>query len=293
MDRIVVRKWKGKADDGVDRYVVIEGNRRVTALKWLIDLHESGKETFTESQLANFNELNALLLDDTVAPETATLILPGLRHVSGVKEWGAYQKAKAVHALRKAGLSPQESAQSLGLSTRAANTSYRCFLALEQMRSDEEYGEYAIPKMYSYFEEAFKRPDVKAWLEWSDEKESFINEENLKEFYSWMIPPTEDEEASPKLPEAKSVRDLGTIIKDVQALDVFRAADGTLSRALAKYEVDHPEEWFPKVIAAASAVKTLTPDMLRNMDEHALKALAQLGESIAQALKDRNALLAH
>lgn len=293
MDRIVVRKWRGKVEDGVDRYVVIEGNRRVTALKWLIDLHENGKETFTEGQLVNFKELSALLLDDQVAPETATLILPGLRHVSGVKEWGAYQKAKAVHALRKAGLSPQESAQSLGLSTRAANTSYRCFLALEQMRADEEYGEYALPKMYSYFEEAFKRPDVKTWLDWSDENEKFINAENLREFYSWMIPSTEDEESSPKLPEAKSVRDLGTIIKDVQALDVFRAADGTLSRALAKYEVDHPEEWFPKVIAAASAVKTLTPDMLRSMDEHALKALAQLGDSITQALKDRAALLAH
>lgn len=291
MDRIVVRKWKGKPEDRVDRYVVIEGNRRVTALKWLIDLHDNGKETFAAEQLANFNQLNALLLDDQLAPETATLILPGLRHVSGVKEWGAYQKAKAVHALRRAGLSPQEAAQSLGLSTRAANTSYRCFLALEQMRSDEEYGEYAIPKMYSYFEEAFKRPDVKIWLEWSDENEKFIKEENLKEFYSWIIPPADDEDSSPKLPEAKSVRELGTIIKDEQALDVFRAADGTLSRALAKYEVDHPEEWFPKVIAAASAVKTLTPDMLRKMDDHAIKALVQLKDSIEQALKDRDALL--
>jgi hypothetical protein len=290
MDRIVIRKWRGRADDGMDRYVVIEGNRRVTALKWLIDLHENGKETFTEEQLNNFNKLNALLLDDAVAPEMATLILPGLRHVSGVKEWGAYQKAKAVHALRRSGLSPQEAAQSLGLSTRAANTSYRCFLALEQMRSDEEFGEYAIPKMYSYYEEAFKRPDVKTWLDWNDEKEKFMKEENLKEFYSWMIPPADDEDSSPKLPEAKSVRELGTIIKDEQALDVFRAADGTLSRALAKYEVDHPEEWFPKVIAAASAVKTLTPDMLRGMEESAIKALELLKDSIAQALKDRAVL---
>jgi len=291
MDRIVVRKWKSAIAEQQERYVVIEGNRRVTALKWLIDLHDNGKETFSEEQLENFTRLDALLLDDKLAPETATLILPGLRHVSGVKEWGAYQKAKAVHALRKAGLSPQEAAQSLGLSTRASNTSYRCFLALEQMRSDEEFGEFAAPKMYSYFEEAFKRPDVKLWLNWSDENAQFINNEHLKEFYSWMVPSDDDDEASPKLPEAKSVRDLGVIIKDEQALNVFRSADGSLSRALAKYEVDHPEEWFPKVLAASNAVQGLTPDMLRKMNDQSIAALKALAEKIAQALKDRTALI--
>lgn len=289
MDRIVVRKWRGTATDGIDRYVVIEGNRRITALKWLIDLHENGKETFSEEQLNNLTQLDGLLLDDKMAPETATLILPGLRHVSGVKEWGAYQKAKAIHALRKAGLSPQESAQSLGLSTRAANTSYRCFLALEQMKADEEFGEFAIPKMYSYFEESFKRPEVKNWLNWDDEKERFVNEEHTKEFYSWMIPAQDDE--SPKLPEAKSVRDLGTIIKDDQALSVFRSADGSLTRALAKYEVDHPEEWLPKVLAASNAINSLTPEMLRKIDENAISALDLLNKRISQALQDRSALL--
>lgn len=292
MDRIVVRKWKGKPVDNVDRYVIIEGNRRVTALKWLIDLHENAKETFSEELLSNFKSLDALLLDDIAAPDSSTLILPGLRHVSGVKEWGPYQKAKAVYALRKAGLTPQEAAQSLGLSVRAANTSYRCFLALEQMKKDEEFGEFAVPKMYSYFEEAFKRPDVKTWLNWNDEKESFASDEHLKEFYSWMIPPSDNEDGTQKLPEAKSVRDLGTIIKDEQALNVFRSADGSLARALAKYEVDHPEEWFPKVIAAANAVKSLTPDMLRKMDEQSITALKELQSSIMQALQDRTALTA-
>lgn len=293
MDRIVLRKWKGIAPDNQERYVVIEGNRRATALKWLIDLHDNGKETFSDEQIENFTHLDALLLDDKMAPETATLILPGLRHVSGVKEWGAYQKAKAVHALRKAGLTPQEAAQSLGLSTRAANTSYRCFLALEQMSADEEFGEYATPKMYSYFEEVLKRPDVKQWLNWSDDGEQFSNQERLKEFYGWMVPSDEDDEnGTPKLPEAKSVRDLGIIVKDEQALNVFRSVDGTLSRALAKYEVDHPEDWYPKVLAASNAIQGLTPDTLRKMNDQSKTALVDLASRINQALKDRAALIA-
>ena len=290
MDRIVVRKWKGQAADGSTRYVVIEGNRRVSALKWLINLHEIGKETFEDGQLKNFTEFECLLLNDDLAPNSASLVLPGLRHVSGIKEWGAYQKAKAVYALRSGGMSPQDSAQSLGLSTRAANAAYRCYLALEQMKKDEEFGEFAEPKMYSYFEEVFKRPNVRTWLDWSDEDERFSASERLSEFYGWMIPQGENNDP-PKLPEAKSVRALSEILSDEKALNDLRSPDGTLSRALARYEVDHPEDWYPKVLAASAAIKSLTPDMLREMDVSTLSSLADLKQRIEQALKDRESLI--
>jgi hypothetical protein len=289
MDRIVVRKWRGTSADGREKYVVIEGNRRVTALKWLVNLHDIGKETFDQEQLSNFNDLECLLLDDAVAPASASLILPGLRHVSGVKEWGPYQKAKAVHALRSSGLSPQETAQSFGLSTRSANSAYRCFLALEQMKGDEEFGEYAEPKMYSFFEEVLKRPTMKSWLGWSDEHERFTPGDRLSEFYSWIVPGGEEGDP-PKLPEAKSVRDLSQIIEDENALNILRGPEGNLSRALARYEVDHPEDWFPKITAAMAALKALTPDVLRTMDAATVSSLDELASRVRQVLKDKDLL---
>ncbi len=290
MDRVVLRRWKGSAPDGRTKYVVIEGNRRITALKWLINLHEIGKESFSEAAIDNFTKLEALLLDDSVAPASAALILPGLRHVSGVKEWGPYQKAKAVHALRTSGMSPQETAQSLGLSTRSANSAYRCFLALEQMKRDEEFGEFAEPKMYSFFEEALKRPVMKTWMGWSDESECFTATERLHEFYSWIVP-SGDEGGQPKLTESKAVRDLALIVEDEGALNILRSPDGTLSRALARYEVDHPEDWFPKITSAMGALKSLTPDMLRNMDASTIAALKDLAARVGQVLKDKELLM--
>jgi hypothetical protein len=185
MDRIVVRPWHGP--NGERKYVVIEGNRRIAALTWLVGLHKTARETFTEDQLRNFTTLQVLLLDDAHAPENARWILPGLRHVSGIKEWGPYQKAKAVYELRESGMSAQTPAQSLGLSTRMANQAWRSYLALEQMRADEEYGEHVEPNLYSYFEEVFKRPNVKDWLAWSDEQRRFAHDEHVREFYSWML----------------------------------------------------------------------------------------------------------
>jgi hypothetical protein len=285
MDRIVVRKWKGASE----KYVVIEGNRRVTALKWLVVLHDMGKETFDDQQLNNFTNLECLLLNDDVAPEMAHLILPGLRHISGIKEWGPYQKAKVVIALRKSGMSPQETAQSLGLGIREANQAYRCFMALEQMRNDEEYGESATPKMYSYFEEVLKKPTIRQWLGWNDNTEKFENNEELLEFYSWIVPSENNE--SPKLSEALKVRDLGKIIQDDNAMRDFRSPDGTLLHALVKYQAEHPEEWSPKILAANSALKSLTPDKLRKMDVVSHKSIEDLKETIEQVLKDRDALL--
>jgi hypothetical protein len=292
MDRIVVRKWKGQPADGKPRYVVIEGNRRVSALRWLVSLHDIGKETFDEDRLKNFTNLEGLLLNDEIASPSINLILPGLRHVSGIKEWGPYQKAKTVHALRKSGMTSQEAGQSLGLSTRAANTSYRCFLALEAMADNEEFGEYAEPKMYTYFDEVFKRANVRDWLQWSDDKERFCAEDRLSEFYSWMVPQGEEESKTPKLPESRSIRELAEILGDESAMSVFRSPEGTLTRALARYEADHPEDWFPKVTAATAAVKSLTPDMLRALDGPTLASLLDLKQRIEQAVKDRESLAA-
>ena len=285
MDRIVVRKWKGSPE----KYVVIEGNRRISALKWLIALHDTGKETFNDQQVSNFTHFECLLLNDDVAPEMAHLILPGLRHISGIKEWGPYQKAKVIVALRNSGMSPQETAQSLGLHTRTANQAYRCFMALEQMRKDEEYGEFATPKLYTYFDEVLKKPTIKQWLGWNDTTEKFESNERLLEFYSWIVPSEYNE--SLKLPETSSVRDLGKIIQDDNAMQIFRMPNGTLVHALAKYEVDHPEEWKPKIVAANLALKSLTPNKLRYMDNEALKAINELSETIEQVLKDRTALI--
>jgi len=289
MDRLVVKKWLSPSGD-VEKYIVIEGNRRVAALKWLIDLHEIGKETFGKEQLSNFTNIECLLLDRDAAPETASLVLPGLRHISGIKEWGAYQKAKAVHILRLSGLSPQEAALSIGLSTRAANQVYRCYLALEQMNKDEEFGEHADPRLYSYFEEALKRPMIKSWLGWQEGEGHFGNTENLHEFYSWFVS-TEDNEGNLKLPEAKSIRDLVVFIEDSAALEIFRSPDGSLSRALAKFQIDHPKDWFPSITNATAAIKSLTPDNLRQLDENSLEALQTLDRALKQALSDRTALL--
>lgn len=286
MDKIVVREWKHNQSGNPKKYVVVEGNRRITALKWLIELHNSAKETFSEEQLVNFKNLEVLLLDQENAPNTAIWILPGLRHVSGIKEWGPYQKARAVFILRESGSSPQEAAQSLGLSTRAANQLWRSYLALEQMKDDEEFGEYAEPKLYSFFEEIFKKPDIREWLVWNDSERKFTNPARLREMYSWILGEPDDDGnlKEAKLPEAKSIRELSTILFDESALSVFRSPNGSLLRARARYDADHPEDWLPTISNAESILTNLSAESIRLLTEAEIESLNKLKSRIETVL---------
>ncbi len=74
-------------------------------------------------------------------------------------------------------------------------------------------------------------------------------------------------------------------------MNILRGPEGDLTRALARFEVDHPEDWYPKVTAAAAAVNSLTPDKLRSLDDATISSLNELKEKIAQALKDRESLM--
>lgn len=298
MDRIVIREWSGnKVNKGETKYVVIEGNRRVTALKWLIELNGRGRETLGDDQVENFTNIPALLLDTSIAPDSVKLVLPGLRHISGIKEWGAYQKAKAVVSLRETGMSSNEVAQSLGLTTRATNQLWRSYLALEQMKSDEEYGNRVHPRMYSYFEEIMKQTNIREWLGWDDNQGRFTNEQHAKEMYGWIVgelPDDESEPIEPKLREAKSVRQLAKFINDEKVLALFRAPDGSLSVASAKYESLHQidqQDWRSIIIAAETTLQSLTPDTLRKMGEEDLEMLNGLKKRISQTEKDRQSLL--
>lgn len=290
IDRVVVKPWKNKTSG---KFVVIEGNRRIAALKWLIELHEAGKETLSKEVLNNINKFEVLNVTDESSPALIKWIIPGLRHVSGIKEWGPYQKAKAVFNLRESGRSPQEAAQSLGLSTTNANRLWRAFLALEQMHKDEDIGEYVTPRLYSYFEEVFKKQHIRAWLAWDDNERKFKNEINLKEFYSWILGELNEEGVlgDPKLPEAKSIRELDTFFNDASAMSIFRQKNGSLSKALAKYEIDHPEEWRLIVRQVMNTISSISAESLKGMGDDDVALLDKLKDKIQSLINDRAKLL--
>jgi hypothetical protein len=71
----------------------------------------------------------------------------------------------------------------------------------------------------------------------------------------------------------------------------FRSPDGSLTKARARFDSEHPEEWLPNINSAQAVLASLTPDVLRAMKDDEIKKLTELKERIEKVLKDREKLL--
>jgi hypothetical protein len=231
MDKVVVRKIVGEADS----YVVVEGNRRIAAIKWILRDHMTGELTLKDEFVNQLSRIDVLELETD--PQTSRLdqfILQGIRHISGIKQWGPYQQSEAAIILLEMGKNPREIAQALGgLSVTRVNRLIRANRALTLMREDEEYGEYATSEMFSYFEELISQPYLRdTWLKWSDKEGKFKDEANTKLIYSW-ITPNEDLNGAKKIPMAIDLRDLPGILQDKYIFDLFLKPTVTIDHARA------------------------------------------------------------
>ncbi|SRR6266571_7334044 len=185
-DPVVVRKI------GEEKYVVLEGNRRVAVMKILVDAHEKGDEHFDQAHLDSMTEFEVLIYEGK-DPDIAW-ILQGLRHMSGIKNWEPAQQAAFVAKIEKQLVKTSKRgrppgmptvARTAGVTVPTANRLLRSYHAFEQAKADEEYGTSIDDKKFSMFAEAVFRDDqLQKWLGWNDDKRSFGDSGNLKKFLS-------------------------------------------------------------------------------------------------------------
>lgn len=214
IDRIVVRPYNSGAPS---RYVVTEGNERVAALKWILKDQASGELTLPPERLAKLQRVEVLALQGTQEEiRKAQWIIQGVRHILGVHQWGPYQKAKTILEYLGSGMDVRAVSETLSIKVPTLNRLRRAYLALENFKDDEEYGQSWDPNMFSYFEEVMKSPYLREdWLGWTEESETqgeFANSTNLKNFYSWIT--TSEENGEKKVPEAIHVRYLPDVLRD-------------------------------------------------------------------------------
>jgi hypothetical protein len=94
IEQIVVERFD---DSEPARYVVLEGNRRVAAIKSLLADHAAGAADVPHQVLRTLQELPIIEIKGT--PEERgkyQKTLMAIRHVAGIREWGPYQQAKLV-----------------------------------------------------------------------------------------------------------------------------------------------------------------------------------------------------
>lgn len=190
IDRVIVRKFKD------DKFVVLEGNRRICAAKIIAPIGMDGAEV-GEEVLSSVKSIPCL---EYVGTETdAAWIFQGLRHITGISEWSAYNKAKLlVEQMEQEHLNLTEAGKRFGLSAFGAGQWVRGYYAFKQAREESDYVSEVDERSYPYFQEIFSRSSapVREWLGWKEEEYKFKNPLNFNEFVGWLYPRPTDTEGS-------------------------------------------------------------------------------------------------
>jgi len=222
VDNIVV----GKLTE--TKYYIIEGNRRATAIKYLLKQHSIGQTTLDEDSIEKLKSFEVLVVDDIEnTNENVGMIIQGIRNVSGIKEWEAFQKAQFINDMLEKGKQPGEISRTIGMSVKEINRYYKTYSVMLQFKTDEEYAGKWKPSFFSHFDEVLKKPVLRNYFVFNEGTFRFDNIPNLKRFYDWIIP---DEEGKSTISDAHNVRRLSELVGDITALNYLDV--GNLDKAI-------------------------------------------------------------
>lgn len=239
---------------GDNRYLVLEGNRRVTALKVLQEAHENGFD-IGNLDPAIFRSVPFEIHNKEESEKH--LIVMGLKHISGNKKWSTFNQSKLLYDyLLPYENSPREDylnkenelVNSLGITKHRLRSMLRVYNIIQSYKMSD-YSEQFTTDMVGIFEEIMKKPVIKNWLGWNDTGYYASNKINLERIFSWISKtevyeePEESEEDSdfnnqddykelePIITKSLEVRDLALFIENEHALKVMED-ERSLARGL-------------------------------------------------------------
>lgn len=211
-----------------EHLLVLEGNRRIATLKYLYDEFKKGNDVgrLTES---DFKSVNLVLIEDEEPIQH--LIAMGLHHISGKKRWSAVNESQLVSDLiSNYNKTEQEVCDALGISTVKLRRGLRT-LSLIQQYKQSDYGDQFESPMYTIFETVISTPEMRSWIEWSNEDMTAHNAVNLERLFGW-VSQTEDieidedgnERVSTKEPiisQYRQIKEIAKFINDPKAIELM------------------------------------------------------------------------
>lgn len=284
-------------------YVVVEGNRRLTALKLLLNPALAPiKQKAVEEAVSNAS----------THPETVPVIIYekredafaylGYRHIAGTKAWGPLQKAKYIKQLieyyKKSGLDEANALKKIA--TVAATTAYNAKKVLTTLALYEhakEAGYWNIQHIssgnidFSVLGTALNHNAIVSFigLEAStDYTLSNIEQSKTAELFQWLFAKEKGDKS--RVGESRQLSTLAKVVSTPQALEAFRAGRTLQDAAIYTDEIDEIfQALMNKALTAIDQIEPLlgrvTPsdvnmDMLRDLQSAVKRAGFALKEKL-------------
>lgn len=206
--------------------VVVEGNRRIAALKFLEREREEKARDIGKLDPAIFSRVPVVLYND--ADEMHHLTLMALKHISGNKKWGEWNQAKLLEKMHSSyRLAEEEICLRIGITKLELRRSLRALSLVQQYRNSD-YGDQFSETKFPLFREAASNPALKKWLEWDDSTYTARNVERSTLFFSLLSrempeeqddgePPANNRNSDPVIVKRDDIRLFTQILDDPRA----------------------------------------------------------------------------
>lgn len=272
-------------------FVVLEGNRRLSALMGLHDpaqrevLSRQTRAWRSLPQVTVPEELPVVLVDDRekVAP------LLGFRHISGIKEWEAFAQAKYIVGLVESGKSLQEVAELVGRPLSETRAMYRDHEIIAQAREEFLLDTQRVEADFGVFNAAMDIRNLRNYIDAPTPARVNVIDwplpdsarERLERLLGFMY--GDESGAGKVLPESRFLRTLGLVLADPSGRGEAALLGGAdLDEALEA--VSEPGDRFTRrlqtAMSALSRAESEQPPTHRAEDAQALTDIAAIVERL-------------
>lgn len=195
------------------KFVVVEGNRRLSSIKLLLN-----QELRNELKIRTFPEISNIVKDDisllpVIIYPTRKEVLPylGVRHISGIKKWEPYAKARYIAKMVDQGFSIDDIQKHVGDRSNSARKIYLCYQLIEVAKDEFDLNTEKAENFFSYLLLASGQGSIKDYLGIAkrlqdvDIDNPIPNDklENLKNLFSWLF--GEGKDIRPVIQESRDI----------------------------------------------------------------------------------------
>lgn len=220
---------------GKTRLVVVEGNRRLAALRYLYDAI-NGKPAYRKwVEIAATKEPPPGLFTDIpyiqVDSRRDVEAFLGFRHVTGIKEWKPAEKAQYVARLiEERGLTYEEVMRKIGSKTPTVRQNYISYRILLQMEGREDIALEQVEDKFSVLYLSLRTRGVQQYLQIDIAAEPSAARypvpkerlDNLAKFALWLFG---DNSRPPLVSDSRLVDDFGTILESHDAVEYLESSE--------------------------------------------------------------------
>lgn len=190
-ERLIVAKYDG------DNYIVLEGNRRLTAVRALIGKHGKNLSGLPSEVRQSLKTLPCFVLEGAPIAGSeqklqeyrrASEIYIGMRHLMGAEKWQPASRYEfQARLILEEGWTPANVAERFGRKKNEVLRDLKAQRLYHDFRQFEKKNKIQHTLTYNAFAEASRAPSVMNWLGWSNEKMTISHKDREASFFHYLV----------------------------------------------------------------------------------------------------------